>query len=525
MSSAAKSAQISLPQLTQAIIAARDAGQRLRAFELACLAAVHPDAGHVQFLLLGEVSQGIDFKNFYPPAKSALTAAFAFDKVEHQKMAPLWGATFLLDPDLKEHSSIMGDPFVIAGLRKTIISKVAIEKIFTDLRRFFLLEVWPQKSLKTKDIAFLSALAEQCFLNEYVWYVTDEEIAAVKTLSTNDPIAVCLIGCYEPLHKRDIKPKLSAVAGYRQMMKTQVDNPRREEALKADIETLKMTGSDVSQGVQAMYEENPYPRWVSTDFSHIIYGEAEGRMLAAGCGTGRSLVQAAAMFPKMDITAIDITKASIAYAMRAAEEFGCGNIRFLQADIMAVDAMDKKFDFIECSGVLHHLADPKAGWAKLMNRLDDGGVMLISLYSTRVREVITAVREEARKYAPDPQGIRSLRAYIKSLPEDNPLKPVSARRDFFGMSDIRDLLFHVQEASYTLPEIKNMMDDLGLEFIGFKRAPLPEHAEERDLMKWHEFELQNPARFYGMYEFLCRRKGEALNKTAQFITSDVLQVK
>ena len=187
--------------------------------------------------------------------------------------------------------------------------------------------------------------------------------------------------------------------------------------------------------------------------------------------------------------------------------------------------VDKKFDFIECSGVLHHLADPKAGWAKLMNRLDDGGVMLISLYSTRVREVITAVREEARKYAPDPQGIRSLRAYIKSLPEDNPLKPVSARRDFFGMSDIRDLLFHVQEASYTLPEIKNMMDDLGLEFIGFKRAPLPEHAEERDLMKWHEFELQNPARFYGMYEFLCRRKGEALNKTAQFITSDVLQVK
>ncbi len=525
MSGAAKSAQVSLPQLTQAIIAARDSGQKIRAFEMACLAAVHPHAGHVQFLLLSEAMQSIEFKNFYPPIKQALIAAFAFDKVEQQKMAPMWGATFLLDPNLKERSSIMNDPFVIAGLRKTIISKVAIEEIFRDLRKFLLLEAWPQKSLKTKDIAFLSALAEQCFYNEYVWDVTAEEIAAVKTLPTNDPIAVCLIGCYEPLHKRDIKPKLSAVAGYRQMMKTQVDNPQREEALKAAIATLKMTGSDVSQGVQAMYEENPYPRWVSTDFSHIIYGEVEGRMLSAGCGTGRSLVQAAAMFPNMDITAIDITKASIAYAMRAAEEFGCGNIGFLQADIMAFDAMDKKFDFIECSGVLHHLADPKAGWGKLLNRLDDGGVMLISLYSTRVREVIAAVRSEAKNYAPDPKGIRGLRVHIKSLPDDHPLKPVSSRRDFFGMSDIRDLLFHVQEATYTLPEIKSIMDDLGLEFIGFKRAPLSEHAGERDLLKWHEFELQNPERFYGMYEFLCKRRGETLNKTAQFITSDVLQVK
>ena len=213
MSEAARAAQVSLPQLTQAIIAARDAGQRLRAFELACLAAVHEHAGHVQFLLLREVVQGVELNNFYPPVKHALIAAFSFDKVEHQKMAPIWGASFLLDPALKERSSLMNDPFVLAGLRKTIISKVAIEKIFTELRKYLLLEAFPQKILKTKDITFLSALAEQCFYNEYVWDVTDEEITAVGKLPENDPIVVCLIVCYELPDKRNIAPKISAVEG------------------------------------------------------------------------------------------------------------------------------------------------------------------------------------------------------------------------------------------------------------------------------------------------------------------------
>jgi hypothetical protein len=166
MSEAARTAQVSLPHLTQGVIAARDAGQKIRAFELAGLAAVHPNAGHVQFLLLSETMQGIELNNFYPPIKQALIAAFAFDKVEQQKMAPMWGATFLLDPNLKERSSLMNDPFVIAGLRKTVICKVAIEEIFTDFRKYLLLVSFPKKILKTKDIAFLSALAEQCFAKQ-----------------------------------------------------------------------------------------------------------------------------------------------------------------------------------------------------------------------------------------------------------------------------------------------------------------------------------------------------------------------
>jgi hypothetical protein len=84
--------------------------------------------------------------------------------------------------------------------------------------------------------------------------------------------------------------------------------------------------------------------------------------------------------------------------------------------------------------------------------------------------------------------------------------------DFHSLDGLRDLLFHVQETSYGLGEVKTLLDNTGLEFLGFELAD-PQLAAAfrrrhpagaRDLSLWQAFEAEAPERFTTMYQFWCR---------------------
>jgi hypothetical protein len=93
---------------------------------------------------------------------------------------------------------------------------------------------------------------------------------------------------------------------------------------------------------------------------------------------------------------------------------------------------------------------------------------------------------------------------------------ISDESDFFSLSNCRDLLFHVQEHRFTLPQIKAALETLELEFLGFElrdRATMrkfkkthPKKWARTSLPLWHKFELKNPDTFRGMYQFWCKKK-------------------
>ena len=68
------------------------------------------------------------------------------------------------------------------------------------------------------------------------------------------------------------------------------------------------------------------------------------------------------------------------------------NIDYAQADILQLGAIGRTFDLIQSAGVLHHLADPWAGWRVLLSLLRPGGVMRIGLYSETARRGVVAAR-------------------------------------------------------------------------------------------------------------------------------------
>jgi SAM-dependent methyltransferase len=245
----------------------------------------------------------------------------------------------------------------------------------------------------------------------------------------------------------------------------------------------------------------------------------EPQILVAGCGTGQHVLGTASKFLNARVLAVDLSLNSLSYAMRKTDELGLSNIEFAQADIMELGTLDQQFDLIESVGVLHHLGDPVAGWQILVDRLCEGGLMKIGLYSELARQCVVAGRSmiAEKGYTGAPEDIRECRQDMIIMAEegDPEMAKLCGGLDFFSLSNCRDLLFHVQEHRFTLPQIAEALKDMNLEFLGFEvadprtlrafRDAHPEDGAQTSLSQWHEFEVENPATFIGMYQFWCRK--------------------
>ena len=239
-------------------------------------------------------------------------------------------------------------------------------------------------------------------------------------------------------------------------------------------------------------------------------------ILIAGCGTGLHAVQTAQVNPDARLLAIDISFASLAYARRKTRELGLRNIEYARADILELETIDRRFDSIESVGVLHHLSDPCKGWRVLVSRVRPGGTMRIGLYSEAARSLIVEARDfiASRGYKATPQDIRRFRQGI--FLDVKRWAHLITALDFYSMSGCRDLLFHVMEHHFTIPQIAAFLKENGLTFLGFDpfedstviqrfHTQFPGAADEANLDQWHSFETQHPDTFRGMYVFTVKK--------------------
>ncbi len=80
------------------------------------------------------------------------------------------------------------------------------------------------------------------------------------------------------------------------------------------------------------------------------------------------------------------------------------------------------------------------------------------------------------------------------------------------MSECRDLLFHVQEHQFTIPEISAFLAETGFTFVGFETPArgaylrrFPSDQAAVDLANWTTFEIENPSTFAQMYQFWIQK--------------------
>ena len=393
-------------------------------------------------------------------------------------------------------------------------------------------------------IHFLSTLSLHCFTNEYVYFETEEETELISALEAaiaeriaqaSQPTITetLMLAAYRPLHQYDWVEKLQVLDQLLEVKVRLVEEPLAERVIAQNIPVLSNVDDEVSHRVREQYEESPYPRWVKTPIAAKVKSVAEvcnevklqlhseniksvlsPSILIAGCGTGQHSIGTASRFANCKVTAVDLSRASLAYAQRKTVELGITNVEYLQADILNLGELGQEFDIIESAGVLHHMADPMSGWRVLVNLLKAGGLMKIGLYSELARRPIVKTRGDItlRVIGTSEAAIRQFRqSLIESHDEQHQL--LRGSHDFFSLSSLRDLIFHVQEHRFTLPQIQHCLDELGLKFCGFEdkdmvrqfKHSFGEETDACDLSLWHQFEERNPRTFAGMYQFWCQK--------------------
>jgi Tfp pilus assembly protein PilF/2-polyprenyl-3-methyl-5-hydroxy-6-metoxy-1,4-benzoquinol methylase len=441
-------------------------------------------------------------------------------------------------------SALARDELLCALLVSTQNTDVEIERFLTMARRA-LLEEAVSNGIDDGGIAFYAALARQCFINEYVFIRDQEEIdtavalrdaiAAALDLGAPVPVSHLLaVASYFPLRSVSGADKFLGLSWPEPIVAIliqQLCEPQEEVHLRAAIPRLTGIENKVSRLNQQQYEENSYPRWIRipgveqpttitgylrkrfplAGFKNKNEGEISD-ILSVGCGTGQLALEIAQGI-KSRTLAVDLSVASLGYAKRKAQELGLSSIDFAQADLLELGNIGRVFDVVECSGVLHHLADPFAGWRGLLSHLRPGGFMAVGLYSETARKgIVRAQRLVAgRGYDTSADEIRRCR---QDLLNSNECRDVAASSDFFGISSCRDLLFHVQESRTRLPSIDTFLRENGLIFLGFEtdaatlqayRRRFPDDPAAANLRYWHAFEGENPNTFSSMYRFWVQK--------------------
>ena len=485
-------------------------------------------------------------KKLYVRPKDIAVAAISLLKFEPtlQKHLQLADAGVIESP-----LDIISELDEIPLLRKLMsvcpIPDLELEKLFKQLRASILENIVSLKETSDELLRFQSALALQCFTNEYVYSQSQNEEKAInvlekkikKLLSNNEqpgPLAILILASYKALHKYDWCQSLKVTNQIQDVYTRQVEEPNQEEKLKLNLPILGEISNKVSLNVREQYEESPYPRWVNTGLrlepapiSKIVeesklklhcekINETKNpNILIAGCGTGQHLIETASRFKSSKVLAIDLSLSSLAYAKRKTEELLSDHtIEYMQADILDLDKLGRRFDIIESAGVLHHIDNPMKGWKALTDCLKQGGMMRIGLYSELSRQNIVKIREEIsqRGIGLSDAEMRSFRDMIIES-DKNRHKLITQFPDFYSLSELRDLLFHVQEHRFTIPLIKYHLNKLGLKFCGFESSKIVSHfkltnkdkEDPYDLDKWEVYEEANPIAFAGMYQFWCQK--------------------
>lgn len=242
----------------------------------------------------------------------------------------------------------------------------------------------------------------------------------------------------------------------------------------------------MSRSILTQYTKWPYPEAIDPDAFSVVpsleaYNLANDQgiiwpdrpyrsklnVLVAGCGTLEASAVAHAN-PEMQVTGIDISASSLDHAKNFARRHHLSNLELLELDLRHAATLVRKFDLVICSGVLHHLPDPRDALTALGSVLEDDGALLLSVYRRHSRLGVYMIQDALRHLeVGHGQGeVDFARNVLASLWPGHPLFANTPRDAILQGSDtdIVDTFLNSHDRPFTVSEVLDLVQQAGLGF-------------------------------------------------------------
>lgn len=231
--------------------------------------------------------------------------------------------------------------------------------------------------------------------------------------------------------------------------------------------------------IREFYTKHPYPppvenldrardMWQDENVHraefHLLWPHKKYRadfdVLVAGCGTWQS-AKFALCHPAARVTGIDVSTTSLEHTESLKRTYDLANLETRQLPIESAADLDREFDLIVCTGVLHHLADPEAGLRALRSVLKSDGAMYLMLYAPYGRAGVSMIQEYCRRLGlgTSPQEVNELTAVLEVLPQHHPLlSMLRGSRDAANANALIDALLNPRDRTYSVSQLLDLLD-------------------------------------------------------------------
>jgi SAM-dependent methyltransferase len=187
---------------------------------------------------------------------------------------------------------------------------------------------------------------------------------------------------------------------------------------------------------------------------------AELDVLVAGCGTWQS-AKFALCHPAARVVGIDVSTTSLEHTEALKRKYDLTNLETRQLPIESAGDLERNFDLIVCTGVLHHLADPEVGLRMLRSVLKKEGAMYLMLYAPYGRLGVSMIQEYCRRLGVGTslQDVSALTAVLKAMPQHHPLlSMLRGSRDSANADALIDALLNPRDRTYSVPQLLDLLD-------------------------------------------------------------------
>lgn len=195
------------------------------------------------------------------------------------------------------------------------------------------------------------------------------------------------------------------------------------------------------------------------------------KIWVAGCGTNQAIFTAL-KFPSSQIIGSDLSKESLEVCKKNAEQLNVKNLD-LRNESINDSSYNEQFDYIICTGVIHHNSNPEIPLQRLSKALKSSGVIELMVYNKFHRIYTSAFQLAVRMIAQcneNPNLEKELliaKMMVNSYGGKNKMGDLLETMKYIQDAAFADSLLQPVEHSYTIESLDALTSDCGLELLTF----------------------------------------------------------